>query len=65
MMQEIEQMYTFKEIAERWHVSLQLARKLFKGHARVINVSSAARPSYRIPASVVTEVLTRRGASAA
>jgi hypothetical protein len=60
-MQEIEQLFTFKDISARWHISPGLTRKLFRARPGVLNMATPERPAYRVPASVVLEVLLERG----
>lgn len=60
-MQDFEQLYKFKEIAEAWHISPGLASQIFKNRPGIINVGKPNRPSYRVPASLVIEVMVERG----
>jgi len=61
VIQDLEQLYTFKEIARLWRISPGLARKIFKDRSGVLNMSSPERPAYRVPASILFEVLLERG----
>jgi hypothetical protein len=61
----IEQLYRLREIARFWHISPGVIRRIFKNRPGIVNVSSPGgnRPSFRVPASVVIEVMVERGYS--
>ena len=61
-MDGFEQLFTFKEIARLWRIGPGLVRKTFKDRIGVLNVASGLkRPAYRVPASLLLEVMLERG----
>lgn len=61
-MQDFEALYTFKEIAGLWRCGQALVRKHFRGCPGVMNVATGeTRPAYRVPASVVLDVMLKLG----
>lgn len=60
-MDSLERLYTLREIAKLWHIGPALVGRIFKDRAGVLNLSTPDRPSYRIPGSLVLEVMLERG----
>jgi hypothetical protein len=61
MQDQLERLYTFREIGKLWHISTQLANKIFRDRVGIINLAGPNRPAYRVPLSIVIEVLRERG----
>ena len=58
----LEPMYSIQEISRRWHVHPDSVRKAFRGRAGVVNIStSPGKPAWRVPASLLLEVLVEHG----
>ena len=61
----IEPMYSIKEISALWHIGIPKIRKLFRGRPGVLNLSgNPAKPVWRIPVTLVVEVMLERGYTA-
>ena len=57
----METLYTVKQIARAWHMSLQQATRLFETEPGVVNISAGNKNrALRIPASVVERVRSSR-----
>jgi len=61
--QEVEEMFTIKELARRWDMSIETARKLCRG--KEVNISTGRRPTYRIAASVAAQIMRERTSGSA
>jgi len=58
-------MYSIKEISALWHIGIPKIRKLFRGRPGVLNLSgNPAKPVWRIPVTLVVEVMLERGYTA-
>lgn len=58
----LETLYTVQQIASLWNVSVDQVRKVFRGRRGIINVSTGpGKPAWRIPASLVLQVMLERG----
>lgn len=60
---DVEPLYSVQQVAQLWHVGMEQVRKIFRGRAGVINIGSRQKPSWRIPASLVLQVMVERGYS--
>jgi DNA-binding LacI/PurR family transcriptional regulator len=57
----MERFYTIKDIARLWGVAPGLARKAFNGREGVMRMGDSIRSSWRVPASLLLEVMCERG----
>lgn len=62
MSEGAEHMHSLREICSLFNISRNLAGNLFRGRAGVINMATGVgRPAYRVPTSVLVEVMMERG----
>ena len=59
----LEPLFTINRTAAILGVSKYSVRRLFCGRAGMVNLSTGARPTYRIPLSLLLEVMVERGYS--
>lgn len=57
----VETMYSFQQVARLWQISAVQARKIFRDRDGIVNIGNATKPSFRIPASLVMQVMIERG----
>ena len=62
MLKRTEHMYSFSEICSIFNISRNLAGRLFRNRPGVMNMATGVgRPAYRVPASVLVDVMVERG----
>lgn len=62
MPQRSERMHKFAEICSLFNISRNLAGALFRDRPGVMNMATGVgRPAYRVPTSVLIEVMMERG----
>lgn len=61
----VEQLYTVQQVAALWGATPYLVRKAFRGRAGVLTLGDkAGKPTWRIPASLVLDVMIEKGYTA-
>jgi len=62
MTSAIEPLFSFQQISAAWHASEDHVRKLFRARRGLVNIAvQGKKPVWRIPASLVLEVMVERG----
>jgi hypothetical protein len=59
----LEPLFSFRQVAEVLGTSPGSARQLFIHCPGLVNLSSGKRPTYRVPLSLLLEVMVERGYS--